>query len=243
MAALARATFTITLIAVLEALVFGASAALPSLLLAAVWRAFTAWWSSAVALAFAVAPAYLVFAVSLMSLSALTMRATGARTPRAAEMRIADMEWPLLNWARAMASTHIVRVFAGVVFRGTPVWTMYLRLCGARIGRRVYVNSLFLSDYNLLSFGNDVVIGAGVHLSGHTVERGSVKTGAVMLGNGVTIGLSSIVEIDVEIGSRAQVGALSFVPKHARLEGGGIYVGIPVKPRHSLQPPAIFGTK
>ncbi len=34
------------------------------------------------------------------------------------------------------------------------------RVTGARIGRRVYVNTLFISDHNLLEFGDDVVIGA-----------------------------------------------------------------------------------
>jgi acetyltransferase-like isoleucine patch superfamily enzyme len=105
-----------------------------------------------------------------------------------------------------------------------------MRMNGARLGRRVYVNSLYVSDHNLLDFGHDVVIGAEVHLSGHTVEGGIVKTGRVTLGNGVTVGLCSIVEIGVVAGPRAQIGALSFVPKHARLEGGETYVGIPVKP-------------
>jgi acetyltransferase-like isoleucine patch superfamily enzyme len=240
LAALSRAAFTIALIGVVESLVFGAAAALPSLLFVFVWKQAESPWSGAVTMAFAAGPAYLMFALSLMVVSAAMMRITGARTPTAAEMPIAEMPWPLLNWVRAMASTHVVRVFAGVVFRGSPIWTMYLRMCGARIGRRVYVNSLFLSDYNLLTFGHDVVIGAGVHLSGHTVERGVVKTGAVTLGDRVTIGLSTIVEIDVEIGARAQIGALSFVPKHARLESGEVYIGVPARP---LSPPAILGTK
>jgi UDP-3-O-[3-hydroxymyristoyl] glucosamine N-acyltransferase len=65
-----------------------------------------------------------------------------------------------------------------------------------------------------------VVIGGGVHLSGHTVEDGVVKTAGVRLGSNVTIGLGSVIEIGVEIGSNSQVGALSFVPKYAKLKGG-----------------------
>jgi carbonic anhydrase/acetyltransferase-like protein (isoleucine patch superfamily) len=41
--------------------------------------------------------------------------------------------------------------------------------------------------------------------------------------------LGSVIEIGVEIGDSCQVGALSFVPKHARLEGGAIYAGIPAQ--------------
>jgi hypothetical protein len=183
----------------------------------------------AVAISIVAVPSYVLFALLLMYVSAVTVRVLNWRTPPNAEMRIADVDWPLLQWARSMAATHIVRVFAGLLFCGSPIWTAYLRLAGARLGRRVYVNSLAVTDYNLLEFGDDVVIGDDVHVSGHTVEGGVVKTAPLRLGNNVTIGLGSVIEIGVEAGDGCQVGALSFVPKHARLEAGAIYAGIPAQ--------------
>jgi len=173
-------------------------------------------------------PSYVAFALCLMVASASGTRITGARTPPNAEMPIAEMGWPLMRWARYMVASHIVRVFAGSLFRGSPIWTVYLRLNGARIGRRAYVNTLFISDHNLLDIGEDVVIGSEVHLSGHTVEAGVVKTGTVRLGHGVTIGLGTVVDIGVIVGAGCQVGALSLIPKHTTLEGGAIYAGIPI---------------
>ncbi len=128
-----------------------------------------------------------------------------------------------------MVSTHVVRVLVGTFFRSSPLWTWYLTLNGAHIGRRVYINSLAISDHNLLEFGDDVVIGEGVHLSGHTVEGGIVKTGRVHLRRGVTVGLGSLVGIGVEAGERCQIGALSVVPKYTRLDAGAIYAGVPVR--------------
>jgi carbonic anhydrase/acetyltransferase-like protein (isoleucine patch superfamily) len=61
------------------------------------------------------------------------------------------------------------------------------------------------------------------------VEGGFVKTAALRIGNNVTVGLGSVIEIDVEVGEDCQIGALSFVPKHARLEKGAIFAGIPVE--------------
>ena len=173
-------------------------------------------------------PSYALFILTLMPVSAIVTRALGWRTPADTAMRIADMGWPLLHWARYMASIHLVRVAAGYLVRGTPVWTSYLRLSGARIGRRVYVNTLALSDYNLLEFGDDVVIGADVHIAGHTVEAGVVKTAPVRLGDRVTVGVSSVVEIGVSAADDVQIGALSFVPKYTGLAADGLYVGIPV---------------
>ena len=134
-----------------------------------------------------------------------------------------------MRWARYMVASHMVRVLAGGMFRGSPIWTAYLRLNGAKIGKGVYVNSLFVSDHNLLEFGDDVVIGSEVHLSGHTVEGGVVKTGRVRLGRQVTIGLGTVIDIGVTIGDSCQVGALSLVPKHTTLEPGETYAGVPVR--------------
>jgi acetyltransferase-like isoleucine patch superfamily enzyme len=225
-----RMSWVVLTLCVCQALVFGLAVA-PVVFL---WFVFGPSTESHPALrvilsSLAIVPSYVLFALTLMPLSALATRLLGWRTLPNLEMRMVDMEWPLLNWVRFMVSIHIVRVFAGSLFRGSPIWTMYLRLAGARLGRRVYVNSLALSDYNLLNFGDGVVIGEDVHLSGHTVEGGIVKTGTVRLGDNVTIGVGSIVDIDVEVGSNCQVGALSLVPKHSKLEGPAIYAGIPVR--------------
>jgi acetyltransferase-like isoleucine patch superfamily enzyme len=182
-----------------------------------------------IVLTMAFVPAYGLFAVSLMVLSALFTRWLGWRTPANAEMSIKALEWPLLNWVRYMVSVHIVRLFAGSVFRSTPLWTLYLRLNGAQLGHGVYVNSLAVNDHNLLEFGDRVVIGDGVHLSGHTVERGIVRTAPVRLGDRVTIGLGTVVGIGVEAGPDCQVGALSLVPKFSRLKPDTTYVGAPVR--------------
>jgi acetyltransferase-like isoleucine patch superfamily enzyme len=215
---------------VVESVVFGL-AVLPAVLF---WRLHFAWhfgseWLRIVVISMSFIPAYLLFAFMLMVLSAGSARLLGWRTPPDAQMKISEYGWPLLNWGRYMISTHLVRIFAGTLFRATPVWTFYMRINGARLGRGVYVNSLSVVDHCMLEFGDHVVIGDYAHLSGHTVERGYVKTARVRLGSNVTIGLQSLVGIGVEIGDNAQVGALSLVRKHSRLPGGATYVGIPVR--------------
>jgi acetyltransferase-like isoleucine patch superfamily enzyme len=225
-----RVTWALVSIFVVECAVFGL-AMLPGALF---WEIFSLLtypylFVRIIVLSMAFVPAYGLFAVSLMVLSALSTRWLGWQTPANAEMPIKALGWPLLDWVRYMVSVHIVRLFAGSVFRATPLWTFYLRLNGARLGRGVYVNSLAVNDHNLLEFGDRVVIGDGVHLSGHTVEQGVVRTAAIRLGDDVTIGLGTVVGIGVEAGSRCQVGALSMVPKFSRLKTGTTYVGAPVR--------------
>lgn len=174
-------------------------------------------------------PSYVLFTLCLMPLSAAATWLIRARTPPNATVRIADMPWALMRWVQYMTATHIVRLFAGTLFRGSPVWTAYVRMNGARIGRGVFINTLSITDHNLLEIGDDVIIGGDVHISGHTVESGLLKTAPVRLGSNVTLGVGSVIDIDVDIGSGCQVGALTFVPKHSRLEADATYVGIPAR--------------
>lgn len=227
----ARLAWAIASVFVVESVVFGL-AVLPAVLF---WEWHLTWhfpwpWTRVVVLAMVFVPAYMLFAVSLMVLSALSVRMLGWRTVAGVEMRMSDLEWPLLDWLRYSASTHLVRVFAGTFFRSSPVWTMYMRLNGATIGRSVFVNTLSATDHNLLSFGDGTVVGSDVHMAGHTVEGGYVKTSPVRLGRNVTIGVGSVVMMGAEIGDGCHVGALSFVPKGAHLDAGVRYVGAPVRP-------------
>ncbi|MEZ5293791.1 MAG: hypothetical protein R2745_22095 [Vicinamibacterales bacterium] len=179
-------------------------------------------------LAMSLVPAYAVFAVALAALSAWGSRLLGWRTPPPGEWSIRECPWPVLRWSRYMMSTHVVRVFVGTFFRSTLLWVWYFRWNGATVGRGVYINSLTISDHNMLTLGDGVVIGGGVHMSGHTVEHGMLRTGTVALGRGVTVGVGSVVGIDVTAGEGCHIGALSVVPKHARLDADAVYVGAPV---------------
>ncbi|HEY8549526.1 MAG TPA: hypothetical protein VIL35_06200 [Vicinamibacterales bacterium] len=224
-----RIALTIVSIVVIQTGVCGL-AALPVLVAAShLIAAIESVTLGAVVAAVILVPAYAVFALGLMMWSALASRLLGLRTPENAQLPIAAMSWDLMRWVQYVVAMHVVRVLAGFLYRGSPIWSWYLRLNGARVGRGVYVNSVFLSDHNLLELGDGVVIGADVHLSGHTVERGILKTSRVRIAAGATIGVGSVVEIGAEIGPRCQIGALSFVPKFATLPGDSVYAGIPVR--------------
>jgi acetyltransferase-like isoleucine patch superfamily enzyme len=236
-----RVAWTIASILIVESLVFGLSV-LPAFYF---WT-WTLTWAipdfpllRPVIVATTLVPAYLVFSIALVGLSALSTRAFGWRTAPDSQWKLRDLEWPLMDWIRYMTSTHVVRVLVGTVFRSSPLWTAYLRWNGARIGRGVHINSLSISDHNLLEFEDGVVIGESVHLSGHTVEGGMVKTGGVKLGRFVTVGLGSMVGINVEAGERCQIGALSVVLKGSTLDADSIYAGVPARKIDKRTPAAV----
>ena len=225
-----RVSCTVIEILVVETIVCGI-AAIPSV---ALWMQLAASTRDSPGLRVALTalfavPSYVLFALILMACSAAATWITRARTAPDVELRLHDLDWPLLRWVRYMVATHIVRALAGWLFRGSPVWTTYLRLNGARIGRGVYVNTLAITDHNLLELGDGVIIGDAVHISGHTLERGVVKTGRVVLASCVMVGLGSVIGIGVVAETGCQIGALSFVPKNAHLEAGATYAGVPAR--------------
>lgn len=240
-AQIGRVTWTVISIFVVETIVFGLS----------VLPAFTFWsWTMTwvpdpmiirpAIVAMSLIPAYLVFAFALIALSALSTKICGWRTAPNGAWKLRDLEWPLLDWSRYMISTHVVRVLVGTFFRASFLWTLYMRRNGARMGRGVHINSLSISDHNMLEFGDGVVIGENVHLSGHTVEGGMVKTGPVKLGRYVTVGLGSMVGINVEAGEKCQIGAMSAVLKGTVLDANAVYVGVPVRKVERSSPAALI---
>ena len=235
--------WTVVSLFIVETLVFGLSV-LPAF---SFWEWSLRWLPDTMVLRPAIVgmslvPAYLVFAFSLVGLSALSTRICGWRTAPNGMWKIRDLEWPLLDWSRYMVSTHVVRVLVGTFFRGSFLWSLYMRWNGARMGRGVHINSLSISDHNMLEFGDGVVLGENVHLSGHTVEGGMVKTGTVKLGRYVTVGLGSMVGINVEAGEKCQIGAMSAVLKGTTLDGNSVYVGVPVRKIERNTPAAILDT-
>ena len=225
----ARMTWTIATGLVVEFVVIGLSAVPGALLFRWAWQ-----WAApdplvqTVAVCLLIAPSYVLFGIGMIVLSPAVARLLGWRTKPHVEMVISEAGWDLCNWARYIILTHLVDALVGHILKTTPLWSVYLRLNGATLGRGVYVNSLGIVDHCLLEFGDHVIIGGGVRLSGHTVERGVVKTAPVRLGRGVTVGLDTIVGIGVEAGPGCQIGAMSLVPKFSKLEAGATYVGQPV---------------
>lgn len=226
----ARVTWTVVSYLVVQSLLLGVAILPAAMVLEAVepWLPSTR-WGRLVALAVGMLPMYVVCALTLAVSTAVTVRLLGWRTVPGLDLPIAAYEWPALDWARRAMCSHVVRLLVAAPLRSTPLWSLFLRLNGARMGRGVWVNSVKVIDHDLLSLGDGTVIGDDVHLSGHTIEDGRLKTGTVQVGRGVTIGVGSVIGIDVVIGDHCRVGALSFVPKHARLEGGATYAGIPVR--------------
>ena len=115
--------------------------------------------------------------------------------------------------------------------RGTPWLPVLLRLLGARIGRRVYLNTTDLTEPDLVSVGDEAMLNEDSGPQTHLFEDRVMKTGTIKIGARTSIGARSIVLYDSEIGHDTTLDPLSLVMKGEVLAPGTQWAGSPVRPK------------
>jgi non-ribosomal peptide synthetase-like protein len=112
---------------------------------------------------------------------------------------------------------------------GTPWLPPLLRLFGARVGRRVYLETTFLTEFDLVHVGDDAEVGGLTSLQTHLFEDRVMKMSTVVLGAGCTVGPRSVVLYDAEVEAGAELDALSLVMKGETLPARTQWRGIPAR--------------
>ncbi len=113
---------------------------------------------------------------------------------------------------------------------GTPWIAPVLRLLGARIGRRVWLGTTWLTEFDLVEVGDDAAVAEATSLQTHLFEDRVMKMSKVKVGVASSIGPRSIVLYDAEVGSGATLDALSLVMKGESLPPESRWRGIPARP-------------
>jgi non-ribosomal peptide synthetase-like protein len=112
---------------------------------------------------------------------------------------------------------------------GTPMLGPALRMFGARIGRRTLIESTYLTEFDLVDVGDDVVIGDGVSLQTHLFEDRVMKMAYVIIRDRASIGSKSVVLYDSSVEEDVVLAPLSLVMKGETLPAGTSWCGIPAQ--------------
>ncbi|GAA3130597.1 non-ribosomal peptide synthetase [Streptomyces rameus] len=112
---------------------------------------------------------------------------------------------------------------------GTPFLPPVLRLFGARIGRRTWIGTTYLTEFDLVDVGDDAAIGMHVSLQTHLFEDRVMKMSTVRVGPGASVGPRTVVLYDAVVGARVRLGALSLVMKGEHLPDGTNWQGLPAE--------------
>ena len=118
-----------------------------------------------------------------------------------------------------------------LLFVGSPLYALYLRLLGAKVGRGVVIFSRNVPVCtDLLTIGDATVIRKDSFFSGYRAQAGLIQTGAVTLGKDVLVGEVTVLDIWTSMGDRAQLGHSSSLHTGQAVPEGERWHGSPAEP-------------
>lgn len=111
---------------------------------------------------------------------------------------------------------------------GTLLMGPLLRILGADVGKDVWLETTFLSEFDLVHVSDEACIGELTSLQTHLFEDRVLKMSHLSVGARATIGCRSVLLYDSEVGPRCSLDALSLVMKGEHLTHGR-WRGIPAR--------------
>ncbi len=143
---------------------------------------------------------------------------------------------PMWTWkvwrSEAITSTYeaLSIPFLLEYMQGTPWLPLLMRLLGVKTGRRVWMNTTDITEFDMVTIGDDTALNADCGPQTHLFEDRVMKVGAVKIGARSSIGAGTIILYDSEVGDDTKIEALSLVMKGERLAPGTEWTGSPVRP-------------
>jgi non-ribosomal peptide synthetase-like protein len=111
---------------------------------------------------------------------------------------------------------------------GTPLLNLWLRGLGARIGRGVWCESYWLPEADLVTLGDGVSVNRGCVVQTHLFHDRIMRTDAVVLEQGATLGPHGIVLPGSTIGARTTLGPASLVMRGETVPPDSRWLGNPI---------------
>lgn len=113
---------------------------------------------------------------------------------------------------------------------GTPWLAPFLRLFGAKIGRRVWLNTTAMTEFDLVEIGDDAELGDSADLLTHLFEDRVMKMSRIKVGARASVGTRATLVYDSEIGADAHIDAFSLLMKGESLPPASRWRGLPARP-------------
>ncbi|KAK3712998.1 hypothetical protein QZH41_014105 [Actinostola sp. cb2023] len=110
---------------------------------------------------------------------------------------------------------------------GTPFISWWFRALGAKIGSRVYLATIYLTEADLIEIGDKSCIAEGTTIQSHLFEDRVMKMDKLVVGKECTVCSNSIVLYGAKLEDRCTLMPLSLCMKSETLQGDAVYCGIP----------------
>lgn len=113
--------------------------------------------------------------------------------------------------------------------RGTFWLPFFMRFLGVKIGKRVWLNTTDITEFDMVSIGNETMLNEDCGPQTHLFEDRIMKIGSVKIGKQTTINSRTIILYDSEIGDSVNIDPLSLVMKGEVLSDNTSWYGSPLR--------------
>ena len=124
---------------------------------------------------------------------------------------------------------HVADAFLVEMLAGTPFICWFFRLMGVKIGKRVYMETTALTEFDLISIGDDAALNLDCTMQTHLFEDRVMKMSKIEVGSGCCVGVGSIVLYDSKMSAGSALGDLSLLMKGESLPAGTRWEGTPAR--------------
>ncbi|HXZ18021.1 MAG TPA: amino acid adenylation domain-containing protein, partial [Roseiarcus sp.] len=135
------------------------------------------------------------------------------------------------RYFRFWTAKALVRAAPAMAFAGTPLYNIYLRLLGAKIGRNAVVLSRAVPAVtaDLFEVGEDALVMRSALMPGYTAYGNRIHFDAIRIGRNAFVGEQSVLEIGSAIGEFGELGHASSLQGGQRVPDGKRYAGSPAE--------------
>jgi non-ribosomal peptide synthetase-like protein len=143
--------------------------------------------------------------------------------------------WSSYVWRNEMITAFHESYCAPLVvnaLQGTPFISLYFRLLGSRIGKRVFMETTQLTEFDQAEVGDDAALNLTSTLQTHLFEDRVMKTSLLRVGARAMVGPMAVVLYDSEMQEGSTLHGLSLLMKGETLPAHTSWEGIPAQRGH-----------
>lgn len=147
-----------------------------------------------------------------------------------------DALWTHFVWRSELATGLYEAVAVPQLLKnllGTPFIAPYLRLLGAKVGRRAYIGTTNLTEFDLVEIGDEAMLGHDCTVQTHLFEDRVMKMDTLTIGARCAVGAHAVALYGTIMGAGSELGALSLLMKGESFAAGSRWAGIPARADHA----------
>ena len=135
-----------------------------------------------------------------------------------------------LAYVRFWVVKTLVRRNPIVLFTGSPLFNLYLRALGAKVGRGVVIFSTHVPICtDLLTIGAGTVIRKDSFINGYRAHAGFIHVGPITIGKNAVISEATVIDIETSMGDGTQLGHASSLHAGQTVPDGQRWHGTPAQ--------------